>query len=80
VDVTPLVNRDEPGALQRRLEWKAKRRRRNNIHPQPEEVLASWVSPHTEILPRKPEPGGGYKPREGFGRSDYTAYELPMDW
>jgi len=80
VDMAAFVDSHESLSAQAGSEWKAMRRRRNNVHPQPEEVLASWVAPYTEIFPGQTEPTRSNRLWKGCSPSDYTAYELPMDW
>jgi len=80
VDVRRLHYGYEALTPQSELHWKAVRRRRNDVHPQPEEVLASWVAPYTEIFPGQTEPTRGNRTWKGCRPSDYTAYELAMNW
>lgn len=80
VDVGGFDDRDEALRAEAASKWKAIRRRRNDVYPQPEEVLTSWVAPYTEIFPGQAEPTGGDSFREWLRASDYTAYKLEMYW
>jgi len=80
VDVSRCHDGDHAAAADFVREFRRLGRRKHDVYPQPEQVLASWCAPCQAVLPDRPEPARVRRSREWLSRREYEAYEIEMEW